>query len=341
MEGAITMAADATVLHRESIIIDCLFTRFDAPIPPTPDVPDMMLDHVLKSGVTAVHHSVIADPFPMSAQEALMRLYEETHKFKAVADKVLLIRTADDIRSAKAQRKLGVIFGAQGLASIGNNVRFVWIFHGLGVRIMQLVYDENNALGSGGREPTDLGLTRLGQAAIEEMNRLGVVLDLSHVGLRTSMDALEYSKAPAIFSHSSVKALCNHPRNLTDEQIEAIAQKGGVIGICPRSMFVEKVRRQRPTIDDFIDHIDYIVQLVGIDHVGIGTENFQYDTFFIRISGGSAGGYGIEEKHPIGFSSWLHWPGLTRRLIERGYTGEDIKKILGGNFLRLFELVWQ
>lgn len=343
------MTRNSDIVHSESVIIDGLFTHFEAPIPPTEQIPDMMLDHILDSGVTAVNHSVLGDPFPMTPEEALMALYSESLVFEVFPQKVMQIRTTADIETAKKTGKLGIIFGAQGLASVGANMRYIWIFHRLGVRIMQLTYNEQNTLGSGCREPHDTGLTRFGQEAIETMNWLGIVLDLSHVGVRTSLEAIEYCRTPSIFSHSSVRALCEHPRNLTDEQIKAVSKKGGVIGLCPHSIFVETARGKRPSLDDYLDHIDYVVDLVGIDHAGVGTDNFQYDSYysrlgrfaFDRVYPGFAGGYGLDEKHAEGFSKWTDWRNLTKALLARGYSEQDTKKILGGNFLRVFQQVWQ
>jgi membrane dipeptidase len=279
-----------------------------------------------------------------------MKLYDESLVFEVFPEKLLQVRTVEDIETAKRTGKLGLIYGTQGLASIGTNMAYIWIFHSLGIKIMQLTYNESNALGSGCMEPNDGGLTRFGQQAIEAMNRLGVVLDLSHVGIRTSLEAIEHCETPPIFSHSSVRALCDHPRNLTDEQIVAVAEKGGVVGLCPHVSFVRKVKGKRPTLDDYLDHIDYIVEMVGIDHVGVGTDaDFDADTFWARLEGARFGrtvpdfyeDCGPEEKHVEGFHLWSEWINVTRGLLERGYSEEDTQKVLGGNFLRVFQQVWK
>lgn len=341
---------DARDVHRESIIVDGLFFQLGTPVPPSADGAgaDLMLDHVAASGVTAFNHSVVFDASPMDADEALMCIHRDSIIFEAFPDRVAPIRSVADLRAAKASGKVGIIFGTQGLACIGTNMRYVWILHALGIRIMQLTYNERNALGSGCMEPTDDGLTRFGQQAIDEMNRLGVVLDLSHGGHTTSLQAIEHSTMPPAFTHVGVRALRAHPRNVTDEQIRAVAAKGGIIGLCPHSIMVEKERGTRPTVEDFIDHIDYVVQLVGIDHAGIGTDNFQYDTFYSRWRRVQFehtfptffGGYGMYEKHAAGFSAWPDWSNLTSRLLARGYSEEDTRKILGGNFVRVFDQVW-
>lgn len=342
-------AETATKVHSESIIIDGMYCKFRQPIPPSRDIPDMMLDHILASGVTAVNDSIAMDIFPFTMEEVLMNLYEESILFGAFPERILKVQTAEDIRRAKAEGKLGLILSTQGLASIGTNMRNIWVLYSLGVRIMQLTYNEQSALGCGCREPHDTGLTRFGQFAIEQMNRLGIVLDLSHAGRRTSLDAIEHSSSPPIFSHASVLALCNHPRNLSDEQIRAVAAKAGVVGVCPHSVFVEKAKGTRPSLDDYVDHIDHIAQLVGVDHVGIGTDHFQYDTYFSRLERtrfeqtypGFYAPYGPEEKHVSGFSKWTEWPNVTAALLNRGFSTEDARKVLGGNFMRVFEQVWR
>jgi membrane dipeptidase len=342
---------NAEQVHKESIIVDGLFFKIDTPIPPDENGvgSDLMLEHIEGSGITAFNHSVIFDATPQTMSDALQSLYRDTTMFQAFPDRMMQIRSVDDLKTAKKQGKVGVIFGTQGLACLGTTMSNVWVLHSLGVRIMQLTYNERNALGSGCMEPNDLGLTRFGQQAIEEMNRVGAALDLSHCGERTSLDAIAHSKHPTLITHVGVQALWKHPRNVTDDQIRAIADSGGVVGICPHSIMVEKARGQRPSVNDYIDHMEHVANLVGIDHVGIGTDNFQYDTFYSRVGRtqfeqtfpGFFGGYGPYEKHAAGFSKWSDWPNLTRSLLERGFSVEDTKKILGGNYIRVFEQVWK
>lgn len=346
--GTTTEAARSQDLHRRAVIIDGLFCKMYAPIPSTDEVNDLMLGHILASGVTAFSNSVIADSYPQSLGSAMKSLYSMQMEVEAFADKALIVERAADIHGAKESGKVGVILSTQGLHAMGEDTRNLWVLYKLGVRIAQLTYNERNAIGSGCREPVDSGLTRIGQKAVEELNRLGVVIDLSHSGERTTLDAAAHTQAPLIVSHASVRALTPHPRNLTDEVIRAVADTGGVVGVCPHSIFVEKKRGQRPTIDDFIDHIAYVAGLVGIDHVGIGTDNFQYDTHYTHVGRtnfertypGFFGGYGPDEKHATGFSTWAEWLNVSSSLTARGFNDEDTLKILGGNFMRVFESVW-
>jgi membrane dipeptidase len=342
------MEANAAI-HRDALIIDGLFCKLYAPIPPTDTVQDLMFDHILASGVTAFSDSIVADGYPTSMQDAMMRLYEEHAVVEAFPEKALVVRGVDDIYEAKRSGRVGIILSTQGLACIGEDTRNLWVLKNLDVKIAQITYNERSAIGCGCREPNDTGLTRVGQKTVEEMNRLGIVVDLSHVGERTAMDAAKHSKAPVVVSHAGVRALNPHVRNVKDELIDAVAATGGVIGLCPHSIMVEKERGSWPNVDDFIDHIQYVVDRVGIDHAGIGTDNFQYDTHYTRVSRagfertypGFFGGYPEEQKHAQGFSKWSDWPNMTESLLRRGFSRQDTEKVLGGNFLRVFSEVWQ
>lgn len=342
------MTQDANQVHADSIVIDGLFCHLDEPIPPTGDVPGMMFEHLIAGGVTAFSNSAIPDSFPYTMDGAIEVLYDTNLIYDAFPDQVIPVLTSADIKLAKETGRVGMIISTQGLNCIGEDTRNLWVLYKLGVRIMQLTYNEHNALGSGCMEPNDQGLTRRGQQAIEQLGILGAVLDLSHVGARTSMDAIKYAKRPPIYSHVAVKHFKDHPRAVSDDHIRAMADKGGVIGLCPHSIFIERAPGKRPTIDDYIDQMEYVTELVGIDYVGIGTDNFQTDNYFAELGRSSFkrtlptffGGYTAEQKHAEGFSKWSEWPNLTKHLLERGFSAEDASKILGGNFMRVFAEVW-
>lgn len=335
-------------IHSSAVIIDGLFCNTHIPIPPTPEVDDLMFGHIINSGVTAFSNSVIADAYPQSFNSAIYALYHQHVLAQAHPGSTLIVERLSDIEEAKATGRTGMILSAQGLHSIGGDTRHLWTLYRLGLRIAQLTYNETNALGSGCKEPTDYGLTRVGQKVIEEMNLQGMVVDVSHAGDRTALDVAQYSRKPVVASHAAVRSLNPHPRNLTDDGIRAVADTGGVIGLCPHSIFIEKARGERPTLADFLEHIHYVAALVGIEHVGIGTDNFQYESFYTHVGRhsfertypGFFGGYGTEEKHVAGFSKWEDWPHLTEALVASGFSETQCTQILGGNFVRVFSEVW-
>jgi membrane dipeptidase len=175
------------------------------------------------------------------------------------------------------------------------------------------------------------------------MNRLGIVVDLSHVGERTALDATAYSQKPVIYSHSNAKGLTPSRRNLTDEQMKNMAATGGVMGISSFSMMTYKELGKRPSLEDYLDHFDYAVKLIGIDHVGIGSDIFESYT---KLSWTSSTKrmypmpYEYETKVAEGFTYVSELPNVIRGLIARGYSDADLEKILGGNWLRVFSQVW-
>ena len=180
-----------------------------------------------------------------------------------------------------------------------------------------------------------------GIAVIERMNELGMLIDLSHVGPKTTMEAIEFSKVPVCFTHANAKALCDHFRNKSDEALKAVAERGGVIGINVISAYTQTRKGVKPDIEDYYAMMDYVVNLVGVDHVGIGTDispNWSPEeirkTFEVypELTG--------TEEHLEELDSIIYFRNLAKGLLHRGYTQENVKKILGDNWLRLFRIVW-
>jgi membrane dipeptidase len=182
-------------------------------------------------------------------------------------NRLLHVTATEDIFRAKKEGKIGIGFHFQNSRPIEHDLRLLDVFHRLGVRVIQITYNEKNLVGDGCTEITDCGLSRFGKDMILRMNTIGIVVDLSHVGYRTSMQAIETSKDPVIFSHSNAYSVCPSKRNLKDDQIKALALNRGVIGI---NAFPAFVKKNDPTLDDLIDHIDHITNLVGADYIGIG-----------------------------------------------------------------------
>lgn len=253
-------------------------------------------------------------------------------------------RSMGDIRRAKQEGKRAVMLNFQN-TPIEGRLENLDMFHALGVRTMQLTYNERNAIGDGSTERTNAGLSTFGIAVVERMNELRIMVDSSHSGHQTSFDAIEFSKLPSIFSHTNCAALNEHPRNKTDEHIRKLAAKGGVMGLTTVNVMV---KRDLPvTMQDFIDHIDHIVKLVGIDHVALGSDTLvrgwptdpKVKDEFLANYGEPHFKNSYRFRFPLGtegLNDEHKWKYLTAGLIKRGYQEEAIVKILGGNWLRVF-----
>jgi membrane dipeptidase len=236
-------------------------------------------------------------------------------------------RTAADIETARRQGKIAALIGIEGGHAIEDSLRLLRDYYDLGVRYMTLTHMNTNgwADSAGDMDNPKVehhnGLTDFGRQVVAEMNRLGMMVDISHVSDKTFQDALAASRAPIFASHSSCRALCEVPRNMTDEMIRALAKKGGVIQINFNPGFLTLRKSPPANLDDVVQHIDHAVKVGGIDAVGIGSD---FD--------------GIEEV-PVGLEDVSQFPNLTRALLEKGYRAEDIRKIYGENTLRLMRAV--
>jgi membrane dipeptidase len=333
-------AMRAGEILEKSIIVNSLDSTFER------DFDASYMDELRKLGITAVHNTIARPLLGGDFRPAVKRidkLYEEC-TLKGV-DKMLIASTCEDILRAKAEGKVAIILGLQSPRPIEEDLSFLRILHRLGLRILQLTYQYKNSVGDGCGERTDCGLSRFGIQMIEEMNRIGVLIDLSHVGFRTSMEAMEISKKPMIFSHSNARAVCDYMRNLRDEQIKALAEKGGVIGWCPG--FCPMIKKGAvPTMDDAFNHIDYIIKLAGINHVGIGLDLPRVYTAedcsnFMRGYPEMVAG-DFKYTNETLQNRWTPNLPLTiiKGLLARGYSDQEVEKILGLNHLRVFKEVW-
>ena len=260
------------------------------------------------------------------------------------SDRLTVAATAADVVRAHQQRQTAVILHFQNSRPIGDDANLVEVFHRIGVRVMQLAYNIRGPLGDGCLEPSDAGLSSLGTAVVKEMNRTGMVIDLSHAGVRTSLDALDRSTAPAVFSHSNARAVCDHPRNLTDDQIRALASNGGVIGLNAYPAFV-RAGSGRATLAELVRHAVHIAGLVGPEHVGLGLD--YYDAPAEEYERMIALGVWDREHYPP--PPYLYPSGLERpadihnvaeALAGAGFAPREVEGVLGVNFLRVFDAVW-
>ena len=292
----------------------------------------------------------------INATTAIWEDYRETmdniaawlRRFEEYKEMIVQVRSVKEILQAKQEGKAGVILGWQNASPIGNDLDRLPLFHALGVKIIQITYNERNLLGNGCYERTDDGLSRFGVDAVKVMNSLGILIDLSHVGDRTTLDAIEISEQPVACTHANARSHFNHVRNKTDDALRLLAEKGGVVGANAYPPFLP--RGFDSNLDDYVDTIDDLVERVGIDHVGIGTDftQDQPKTFFDWIFAQQGTKYPLEPLgypdpliHPRDIETPDKFPNLAGALIGRGYKAEDVSKILGGNWLRLFQRVWE
>lgn len=259
-------------------------------------------------------------------------------------DKFLRITNADDFDQAKKADRIGILLSNQSSDHFRkpDDVRF---FHSLGQRISQLTYNERNRIGDGSTERTDTGISDFGIEIIREMNRVGMAVDVSHCGDRTTLDAFDFSDKPVLVTHANCRALNDHPRCKTDEAIQAMAKSGGVMGITFLRMFV---RSEDPvTIDHVIDHYEHVAKLVGVEYLGVGTDYdlYGYDQMpsdaLEAMKQSFKSSYAVREKVDIkGLDHPKKIFDLTAGLLNRGFSKQDIKAILGGNVIRVLGKVF-
>lgn len=260
-------------------------------------------------------------------------------------DLIFKARTTADIRTAKEQGKTAVVLGFQNTSAFEDRLDFIEIFKDAGVGIVQVTYNTQNLIGSGCYETTDSGLSDFGREVVAEMNRVGMLCDLSHVGSATSRDVIEVSTKPVAYSHCLPSGLKDHARNKSDDELCFIADRGGFIGVTMFTPFLK--RGTEASIDDYIEAMDYVVNLAGEDCVGIGTDFTQGhgEPFFSWITHDKGYARKLTEfgeiKSPDGFSTIGDFPNLTLAMERAGWTETRIRKVLGLNWLRLLDEVWK
>jgi len=261
------------------------------------------------------------------------------------ADLITQVYTTEDIHRAKRENKTGIILGWQNSTGIEDRLDHLALFHELGLRIIQLTYNTQNLVGSGCYESRDGGLSDFGRDVLAEMNRLGILCDLSHVGPKTSEDAILASRQRVAYSHCLPAGLKVHPRNKSDEQLRFIAERGGFVGVTMFPPFLKA--GASATVDDYVEAIEYVIDLCGEDCVGIGTDFTQdYDkAFFDWITHDKGTGRKLIEFgeiiNPEGMRTIGDFPNLTAAMERRGWPEGRIRKIMGENWLQLLGDVWQ
>jgi len=328
----------ALELHRKAIVIDNLQASVF-----TDDYYRVMVE----AGVTATNKTVAGDHRFDSLYSTAKSLSEWHSNIRNHQEHACLATKIDDIYRAKKERKVAYIFGFQGTLAIENDVDLLDIYYMLGVRIVQLTYNTKNLVGDGCGERTDCGLSHFGLDVIDRMNKLGMITDIGHVGDRTGMEAIEHGKV-VVCSHANSRTVCKNVRNKTDETIKALTEKDGVIGVNAFPSFVKWTRTEsgeKPTVNDLLDHVDYIVKLVGVDYVGLGLDlidNWPLERHRTLDSRpdiwGKPGPKGTYD-YPEGIDHVSKISNITKGLVERGYSDSEVQKILGENWIRVYKKV--
>jgi membrane dipeptidase len=293
------------------------------------------------SGITAGNRELHLNDM----ESMIMSMGEVQLQFDS-AEWLVKALTAEDIRRAKREGRVAGIVTAQETDALGTNLELLEVLYNFGLRILQLTYNNQNLIGSGCAELANGGLSNFGIRFVERMNQLGIIVDTGHCGRQTTLDACKVSRTPVIASHTGVEAIYPHMRCKSDEEIIAIANTGGVIGIFAMPWFVHE-DPDHTTIDHVLDHMEYVIRLVGIDHVGIGTDwpmsdldwSLVYFKEHIAPKLGFAKGDGPSTETVAGLEKYSYFINFTRGLVARGYADEEIAKIIGGNWLRVFEQI--
>lgn len=316
--------------------------------------PEMLLQ-MKASKMTCVFQTVGAVGNP-SESETLLSIVQGIADLQTQVDQhsddFCFIRRTKDIEQAKQQQRIGIGFALQDGVAFQGDLEILDTLKGLGIRVIQPTYNIRNKLGDGCMVPENLGLSAQGFLAVEKLNELDILLDLSHCGVTTTLDGIAHSKKPVAFTHTGCSAIYNHPRNKTDQQIRALADKGGVIGI-----YIMPYLRPsgQPTAIDLILHLEHAINIAGEDHVGLGTDGeilpteltAEYKKWFVEMTEQRIkSGIGAKNEDPTAylFANDLNMPNrfgaLADMLNKRGHSSARIEKILGGNFARLFQNVW-
>ncbi len=346
-----TVSSELEELLSKSIVIDALSYLHRNPDVRGADHSTLDLPMLEESGITMVSPTTdrrTASP-DGAYHDALKRLAEIQSIAARYPDRMMLIRTGSDIEAAKRENKVSALPNFQDTTAIGTDLSNLDVLFDLGVRQIQLTYNWRNLVGDGCLERTGAGLSYFGVELVERMNELGIAVDVSHSGHQTSMDAIEASTKPILFTHTNCKAIYDHPRNKSDEAIKALAKKGGVVGMTLLSWFISE--NSPSTLDDLLDHFDHVIRLVGPDHVGIGSDMglpgwrvTEPDQIWEAVkSGYSARSWDlVRPKYPpfiAAINDARRYLTIAEGLQRRGHSLTDIQKVLGLNFLRVYKEV--
>ena len=323
----------ADELIATSVVCDMVW-----PIRPQYDNTYESLGRFRKSGFDLVSVTLAGDQHNIS--QAVQMVADHRRQVLAQPDDFVLFETLSDLERARSEEKLCLMFHFEGSRVYERNLDMIEMFFRLGVRFNLLAFNNQNSAGGGAMDSCDPGLTPYGRRVVQEMERVGMLLDLSHTGRRTTMDAMELCTKPPIFSHHGADTVFGHPRNLTDEQMRTCAALGGVIGVSGGNMYLGN---NDCSADNVFRHLDYMVELVGVEHVGLG--------FDIILNGPALDAFFRSRPDEWPFAQDANWPGAKTVIPEQlpdlvevmktaGYSDANIRSILGGNFCRVFSDHW-
>lgn len=324
--------ADAGFRYPDAVVVDGLLcAKFDR---------DIFLE-MKAAGITAANCTC---SFWEDFAGTMRNVAQWKRLFRENTDIIVQVRVVDDILRAKADGRVGIILGWQNTSGIDDNLDFLEVFAELGIRVVQLTYNTQNLVGSGCYEHHDGGLSGFGRDVVSEMNRLGLLVDLSHVGELTAAHAVDASRKPVAYTHCCPRSLKDHPRNKSDETMRKIVDRGGYVGLTMFPPFLAKGTRS--TVDDVIDVADYLIDLLGEEHVGIGTDMSQGQPWSWQEWLMHDKGHGRrlttfgELTFPAGIETIADFPNLADAMVRKGWPGSRIERVLGQNWLRLLRDVW-
>ena len=340
---------DVATLYQRAVVIDALANpgTMNVSWPPRGPLSQKQRDAIASSGITAVNVTVSGDTF--EATTRTIALWQgEADRYPTLLS---IVRRHGDIARAKKDRTLGLILGFQNTEMLERDLSRLDVYYRLGVRIIQLTYNDRNLVGDGCLEPGDAGLSAFGRQVVERMNTLGIAVDLSHCGTRTTADGIAASARPPLITHSGCREVYRHPRSKEDRELKAMADKGGVIGI----YFMPFIGPGpgAPSIEMLMRQIDHAIKVCGVDHVGIGsdlsTTPIEETPEYVRehkafVDGRAKRGIAApDESRPL-FIPELNHPrrieGVVRAMRQRGHSTEIIEKVIGANFHRVLKETW-
>lgn len=324
--------SEAQSLHARLTVIDGLIVS---------DFGPEVFRDMQKGGITAANCTCcIWEGFTATMQNIM----QWKAWFRDHSDLILQVRTTADIRRAKAESKTGIILGWQNVSGMEDQIGYLSLFKELGIGIIQMAYNTQNLVATGCYEGQDGGLSDFGREVVAEMNRLGILCDLSHVGGKSSRDVILASRQPVAYSHCLPAGLKAHPRNKTDEELRFIIDHGGFVGVTMFTPFL--ARGTDATVDDYVEAMEYVINLCGEDRVGYGTDFTQghEKPFFDWITHDKGYARRLTDfgtiQNPAGLDTIGHSAALTETMLRRGWPEDRIEKIMGENWVRLLAEVW-